>query len=140
MKESSSSSSLFDALKQSEISTAANKPKPKNIVPKTFPSSARTDEKKEEPSKKEVAKEQEAKSSPSTSTTTTGVKTEEKKKRTSQPKETEVITGSIKSIRKSVILYPEIYEALSKEAEETDRKVNYLINKILMEHYGLNIK
>lgn len=134
MKESSSSSSLFDALKQSEVSTAANKPKPKNIVPKTFPSSARTEE------KKEVAKEQEVKSSPSTSTTTTGVKTEEKKKRTSQPKETEVITGSIKSIRKSVILYPEIYEALSKEAEETDRKVNYLINKILMEHYGLNIK
>lgn len=137
MKENSSSSSLFDALKQSEVSTAANKPKPKNIVPKTFPSSARTEEKKEESSKKEVAKEQEVKS---TSSTTTSVKTEEKKKRTSQPKETEVITGSIKSIRKSVILYPEIYEALSKEAEETDRKVNYLINKILMEHYGLNIK
>lgn len=137
MKENSSSSSLFDALKQSEVSTAANKPKPKNIVPKTFPSSARTEEKKEESSKKEVTKEQEVKSTPST---TTSVKTEEKKKRTSQPKETEVITGSIKSIRKSVILYPEIYEALSKEAEETDRKVNYLINKILMEHYGLNIK
>lgn len=137
MKENSSSSSLFDALKQSEVSTAANKPKPKNIVPKTFPSAARTEEKKEEPSKKEVVKEQEVKSTPSTST---NVKTEEKKKRTSQPKETEVITGSIKSIRKSVILYPEIYEALCKEAEETDRKVNYLINKILMEHYGLNIK
>lgn len=137
MKENSSSSSLFDALKQSEVTTAANKPKPKNIVPKTFPNAARTEEKKEEPSKKEVVKEQKVKSTPST---TTSVKNEEKKKRTSQPKETEVITGSIKSIRKSVILYPEIYEALRKEAEETDRKVNYLINKILMEHYGLNIK